>query len=155
MGISKTYGSFGRITLRTLRGLTLGICIALSVGFLSAKEESIDTKVLLRNSTSWDWKPYVAYPSGAPELTVLQITIPPHTALPWHQHPMPVAAYVQSGEIIVEKKEGGKKRKFSQGQVIAEMVNETHRGTTGNTPAVLIVFYAGSLGQHLSRIVAP
>ncbi len=137
------------------RGLVLSLCGAFSIGLLCAKEGSVETQQLLRSSTSWDGKPYVAYPTAAPELTVLQITIPAHTTLPWHQHPMPNAAYVVSGELTLEKKEGGEKKTFIQGQVVPEMVNETHRGTAGDTPVVLIVFYAGSLGEYLSRVITP
>ena len=38
---------------------------------------------------------------GLPQVTVLKITVPPHTALAWHHHPMISAAYVLSGQLVV------------------------------------------------------
>ncbi len=113
---------------------------------------AVQVDTLCRNSSSWDGKAYTAYPNTRPELTVLKITIPANSALRWHLHPMPNAGYVLSGKITLEKKIGGKKKVFTQGQAFAEMVNELHRGRTGNQPVVLIVFYAGTSGMPLSKI---
>lgn len=79
-----------------------------------------------------------------------RIVIQPHTTMDWHSHPMPNAAYVVSGEITVEKKEGGSKH-FGAGQVIFETVGAVHRGVTGDKSAVLIVFHAGVPGMPLSQ----
>lgn len=125
-------------------------CFGLLTPVWGEAEDLIQWETLLRSSSSWDSKPYRSYPSTAPELTVLKITIPPNTTLPWHQHPMPSVGYVLSGEITVEKK-SGRKQTFTQGQVIPEMVHEFHRGRTGNTSTILIAFYAGTLGLPLSQ----
>lgn len=106
---------------------------------------------LLRSSSSWDAKAYKSYPSGQPELSILKITVPPHTKLEWHSHPMPNAAYIVSGQLTLEKEEDGKKQHFSAGQAVTETVDTLHRGLTGDEPAVLIVFYAGSPGVPLTR----
>jgi hypothetical protein len=50
-------------------------------------------------------------------------------------HPIPNAAYVESGDITVEDQHGTK-RHFSQGQVIPETVNILHRDFVGDKPAV-------------------
>jgi quercetin dioxygenase-like cupin family protein len=112
---------------------------------------AVRVETLMRSSASWDGKPYVSYPSGPPELTVLKITIPPHSALPWHTHPMPNAAYVLSGELTVQKKADGREQKLTPGQVLPEMVGELHRGITGDKPVELIVFYAGTKGMPLAE----
>jgi quercetin dioxygenase-like cupin family protein len=114
-------------------------------------QAAIQSEALLRSSSSWDGDPYTAYPAGRPELSVLKITIPPHTQLKWHTHPMPNAAYLLSGELTVERKEDGKTRHFTAGQVVAEMVDVLHRGVTGDAPVTLIVFYAGVEGMPLSQ----
>jgi quercetin dioxygenase-like cupin family protein len=114
-------------------------------------QAAIQSETLLRSSSSWDGDPYTAYPAGRPELSVLKITIPPHTQLKWHTHPMPNAAYLLSGELTVERKEDGKTRHFTAGQVVAEMVDVLHRGVTGDAPVTLIVFYAGVEGMPLSQ----
>ena len=77
------------------------------------------------------------------ELSVLRITIPPHSKLNWHTHPMPSAAYIVSGEIIIEQLGVNKKRHFVAGEVVPETVNTLHRGITRERPVVLIVVYAG------------
>ena len=111
---------------------------------------NVTTETLLRATTSWNKVPYQAYPVGVPELAVLKITIPAKCVLRWHEHPMPTAAYVLSGEITVEEPDG-KTQHFVAGQVIPEPVNTVHRGTVGDTDAVFIVFYAGVKEMPLSK----
>lgn len=84
-------------------------------------ESGIQRETLLRASSAWDKTPYVSYPEGTPELTVVKVTVPAHGNLAWHLHPMPNAAYVASGEITVED-ERGNKQHFSAGEVIPETV---------------------------------
>ncbi|MBF6028243.1 cupin domain-containing protein [Pseudomonas sp. P115] len=111
----------------------------------------IEREILLESSESWDGTPYEAYPAGAPQLTLLRLKIPANTQLPWHSHPMPNAAYIVSGELIVETRDGTLKRTLKQGQTLAEMVATVHRGMTGNAPVELLVFYAGTQGMPLSQ----
>jgi quercetin dioxygenase-like cupin family protein len=111
----------------------------------------VTAETLLKTGASWDGTAYPRYPEGAPELTVLKITIPPRTELPWHTHPMPNAAYVVSGELTVEKRDGGPTKRLAAGDVLPEMVGAAHRGVTGESPVVLIVFYAGTNGMPLSE----
>jgi quercetin dioxygenase-like cupin family protein len=117
----------------------------------AAVTTSVSVETLLKAGASWDGTPYERYPDAAPELTVLKITIPPRTALPWHRHPMPNAAYVLSGELLVEKRDGGQTIRLVAGDVLPEMVNGVHRGVTGDVPVVLIVFYAGARGLPVSE----
>jgi len=116
---------------------------------------AVRSQTLLQTSSSWDGTPYKAYPKGRPQLTVVKITIPAHTTLALHTHPMPMAAYVLSGELTVEKMADGETRHFTEGQALAEIVNAAHRGMTGNAPVTLIVFYAGVKGLHLSESAEP
>ena len=120
---------------------------------LAADAPTATNEVLLKSTSSWDGTPYIRYPDGTPELTTLKITIPPRTELPWHTHPMPNVAYVLSGELTVEQREGGQSKTIQAGDVLPEMVDINHRGRTGDNPVVLIVFYAGTKGMPLS--VAP
>jgi non-heme chloroperoxidase len=115
-----------------------------------AGERDVTKETLLSANAAWNNDPYVAYPAGRPELTVLRITVPAHGELPWHSHPMPNAAYVVSGEITIEEKSGVKKH-FSAGQVIPETVNTLHHGFVGDTPAVFLVFYPGTKRMPLSQ----
>ncbi len=111
---------------------------------------NVTTETLLHTTTSWNNIPYQAYPAGTPELVVRKITIPAHGVLQWHEHPMPTAAYVLSGEITVEEP-GGKKQHFAAGQVIPEPVNTVHRGVVGDQEAVFIVLYAGVKEMPLAK----
>lgn len=115
-----------------------------------AGKSGVTTETLLHANAAWDNTRYIAYPKGAPEITVLKITVPALGELPWHTHSMPNAAYVLSGEITIEE-QNGNKRYFSAGQVIPESVNTPHRGVVGDTPAVFIVFYPGVKGMPLSQ----
>jgi quercetin dioxygenase-like cupin family protein len=117
----------------------------------SGHHPSIESETLLQSSSSWDGTLYTAYPSGQPELSVLKITLPPHTTLRWHTHSMPNAGYVLSGELTVERKGDGRKQTFRTGQVVPEMVDALHRGIAGDEPVTLIVFYAGTKGMPLSH----
>jgi quercetin dioxygenase-like cupin family protein len=109
-------------------------------------ERAVST-VLTRTKRSWDGTLYKGYPAGQPQLTVLKIIIPPHTTLPWHTHPMPNAAYVLSGDLHVESRDGRHKTTLHAGDVSPEMVGTAHRGYTNNSPVELIVFYAGVKGM--------
>jgi quercetin dioxygenase-like cupin family protein len=111
----------------------------------------IKREILLQSSKSWDNTPYIRYPDAAPELTVLKLTIPANSKLPWHTHPIPNAAYILSGELIVEDRNSGQTRRIKPGEALAEMVNITHRGVTGDEPVELVVFYAGSEGIPLAE----
>ena len=124
----------------------------LALGSLSAQEKATVTiEKILDTETAWDGSSYGSYPDGQPELSVLKITIPPNTALPWHTHPIPNAGYVVSGELTVERKDGERKV-VKQGEVLPETVDSVHRGISGNRPVTLIVFYAGVRGLPLSKL---
>ena len=124
----------------------------LALGSLSAQEKATVTiEKILDTETAWDGSSYGSYPDGQPELSVLKITIPPNTALPWHTHPIPNAGYVVSGELTVERKDGERKV-VKQGEVLPETVDSIHRGISGNRPVTLIVFYAGVRGLPLSKL---
>jgi quercetin dioxygenase-like cupin family protein len=108
-------------------------------------------ETLLRTSASWDGEPYKSYIPRKPELSILRITIPPHTKLEWHSHPMPSAAYIVSGELTLERKKDGKKQHIAAGQAVSETVDTLHRGLTGDEPVVLVVFYIGSPDMALTQ----
>jgi quercetin dioxygenase-like cupin family protein len=111
-------------------------------------QHPVQTETLIQTTSAWDGTPYKAYPSGQPQITVLKITIPAHTALKWHSHPTPNAGYILSGDLTIEKKDGTK-RHFVAGQAVTETVDSVHRGITGPEPTTLIVFYAGAVGKAL------
>ena len=139
--------------------LVISIVVLMSLLFQQATVKNdqsvVHVETLLQTSSSWDREPYKSYPPGQPELSILKITLAPHTQLEWHSHPMPSAAYIVSGELSLERKKDGKKQHFAAGQAVSETVDTLHRGFTGDEPVVLIMFYSGSpdvaLTQHPLR----
>jgi quercetin dioxygenase-like cupin family protein len=132
--------------------LSIGVCI-LCLGAAPAFAQQTATAhkdVLLQADHSWNGVSYGPYPKGQPQLTTLRLTIPAHTALPWHTHPFPNAGYVVSGELTIEDRQSGKRHTFKAGEAFAETVNDVHRGTSGATPVVLLITYAGIVGQPTS-----
>lgn len=134
--------------LMVLASLALAACGCVAEENFARSPIQIET--LAKSTSSWDGIPYKAYPAGQPQLTVLKITIAPHTTMQWHSHPMPNAGYILSGELTIEKKDGTKKH-FIAGQAVTETVDSIHRGISGAKPVVLIVFYPGTPGLPLSR----
>jgi len=114
-------------------------------------QRAVRSETLLRTGSSWDGEPYKSYPAGQPELSILRITLAPHTELEWHSHPIPNASYIVSGELTLERKKDGKKQRFVAGQALSETVDTVHRGVAGDEPVVLIVFYAGDSGTPLTQ----
>jgi len=106
--------------------------------------------ILLQADGSWNGKAYTHYPTGQPQLTMLKVTIAPHTALPWHTHPFPNAVYVLSGTLTLEDRDSGKSKVFHQGDAFAESVDDVHRGVAGDEPTVLLITYSGTPGVPTS-----
>ena len=121
----------------------------------AATEQSVQTKVLVKSTSAWNGRAYEKYDEGRPELTVTKVTIPAHTRLAWHSHPMPNVGYILSGHITVEDRATGRKKLFRAGEAIPEQVNAAHRGTTDDEPVVIIVTYAGTVGQPMSVPARP
>lgn len=119
----------------------------------SEYSDKIESVTLLKTTKSWDETLYPAYPSEQPEISVLKISVPPNKALDWHKHPVINAAYIEKGEIQIERKDNGKTQWIKKGQVLPEMVNIAHRGKTGDKGATLIVFYSGATGIPISEPV--
>lgn len=117
-------------------------------------DDTVTSEPVLSATAAWNGAAYTAYPAGVPELTVRKVTIPAGSALSWHTHPMPSAAYLVSGELTVEAP-GGAKRRVVAGEAFAETVHQVHRGVAGDRPAVLIVFYAGVHAMPLATHHAP
>jgi quercetin dioxygenase-like cupin family protein len=114
------------------------------------KDSGVKTDVLVKSDKAWNGTPYEPYAAGPPELTVMRMTISPHTTLPWHTHPMPNAAYILSGHLTVEDRVTGEKKVTRAGEAFAEQVGTEHRGYTEDEACVAIVTYAGTRGVPTS-----
>ncbi len=136
-------------------GLLLSLAVSCLPMFATAQEagtptRGITTETLLKTSQAWDNSPLADYPATPPEVTLLKITLPAHSSLPWHSHPIPNVAYVLSGTLTVQKMNSTESITITKGQALPELTGAAHRGTTGAEPVELIVFYAGSKGIPLS-----
>lgn len=141
------------IKSRSFTALLASLLLSFTFHTQAADKSEVTVEKLLETEHAWDGALYPAYPTGTPQLSVLKITIPPHSSLDWHEHPVPNAAYVQQGVLTVEKRASGEKRTLHAGEVLPEMVNSAHRGYTGSEGVTLIVFYAGQKGIELARPV--
>jgi len=137
-------------SLPTLLIATFAITLFQKASAGQHREPAAPSQTLLQASSSWDGKPYNSYPLGPPELSILKITLAPHSELEWHSHQMPSAAYIVAGDLTLERKKDGKQQRFTAGQAVSETVDTLHRGVAGSEPVVLIVFYAGSPGMPLA-----
>lgn len=123
----------------------LGLCIALSGCTTSAEmQKEITVNKLVQSTKSWDGKNLPSYPKGQPEVTILRIKVKPGAKLPVHYHPVINAGVLLEGELTVVSKEG-EVLKLKAGDPIVEVVDKLHYGKNeGDTPAEIIVFYAGT-----------
>lgn len=133
-----------------LAGMGTAGTVALHAQDKASSGQTGQREILLQQQQSWNGNPYTAYPKGQPELTMIKLTIAPHTVLPWHTHPFPNAGYVLSGTLTLHDRASGKTRVFHQGQAFAEAVNDEHRGESGDVPTVLLITYSGVHGVPTS-----
>ncbi|MFS2221704.1 cupin domain-containing protein [Pantoea sp. B65] len=117
----------------------------------TGRQGDVTTEKLVQSDCAWNGSPYESYPQGRPQLTVMKMTIPAHTLLPWHSHPMPNAAYIISGQLILEDKQTGNTRVVKAGMAFNESTGEIHRGYTTEQPAEVVITYAGVAGMTLSE----
>ncbi len=104
---------------------------------------SSEVETLAKSTSSWNGEALPGYPQGRPEVTILKLTIPPRTELPWHKHPFINAGVLLSGELTVVTRDG-KTLHLKAGDALVELVNTWHHGINdGDVPAEIIVFYAG------------
>jgi quercetin dioxygenase-like cupin family protein len=119
--------------------------------FLPASErDEVSSEVLVRTTTSWDGARLPRYGISAPEITILRISVPPHTDLSWHKHPVINAGVLISGELTVisEKQDT---LYLKAGNPIVEVVNTWHYGRNeGDEPVDIIVFYAGKKNKPVT-----
>lgn len=136
--------------------VTLGaLCLLLIGSSLAAHdhgEASIQVETLAQSTRSWDKQKLPPYPQGQPQITVLRITVPPHTALPMHKHPVINVGVLISGELIVTDIHG-EQFHLKAGEPIVELVDKWHYGKNPrDEAAVIIVFYAGVIDTPVTLL---
>lgn len=116
----------------------------------NTNEHTNESETLLKSGLAWNGQRLESYPSGELEITVMKMTIPAHSELPWHTHPIPNTAYILSGSLTIEDKESGETKTFHAGEAFNESINIAHRGFTTDESVDVIIFYAGAKGDELS-----
>lgn len=87
-----------------------------------------------------------AYPEGTPRITMAVLTVPPHATIALHEHPVPLAAYILQGEIVVDY-EGRGEIRYRKGDAFVEAFNVPHSAYNGGRGKVMILtIYAGANG---------
>lgn len=114
------------------------------------KQGNIQHELIMQSGTAWNGQAYSHYPDGKPQTSVMRMSVPPHSELPWHTHPMPNTAYVLSGQLTIEDRDTGETHTVNAGEALNETVDSAHRGFTNEEAAELVIFYAGVEGQELS-----
>ncbi|MCF2858655.1 cupin domain-containing protein [Pseudoalteromonas sp. SMS1] len=118
--------------------------------FATAQEHQVSFKTLVKTTKSWDGSELPAYPTGTPEITILDINIPAGTTLPLHIHPVINAGVVLKGQLKVTKPNGDVLM-LNAGDPIVELVDKVHTGKAlGEEDVRIIVFYAGQKDKAIT-----
>jgi quercetin dioxygenase-like cupin family protein len=147
LGLTSVYKMNSRLKIFVI---PLSLMAALAPSRVKAREPQVEVEQVLQTTKAWDGSDYQSYPTGQPQITVLRIKIPAHTALHWHVHPVISAGYIISGELTVEKQGTGEHITIHAGQALTETVGTIHRGFTTDQPVELVVFYAGQAGVPIT-----
>ncbi len=112
--------------------------------------EGVAVEQLVQSTVAWNGEMLPTYPAGQPEVTLLRITIPPGSRLPLHKHPVINCGYLLEGALQVTS-EAGDTLLLREGEPLVELVDRWHYGENrGETPVVILVFYAGIEGQPIT-----
>ncbi len=108
---------------------------------------NIRVRVLMKTDTTSNGQA-VEYPAvDHPEVTAIEVTIPPGGETGWHRHPVPGYGYILAGTLTLET-EDGQTFVLGPGQAFAEVVKSRHNGrNTGTEDVRLIAFFTGERGK--------
>jgi len=130
------------------------IFILLSIVFSCSNSgtelKEVQVQKLLQTTKSWNGADLPEYPDGKPEISIVKVSIPPHSKLDLHKHTIINAGVLVGGEltVITENKDT---LRMKSGDALSEVVETWHYGLNeGETTAEIIVFYAGTPGTPLS-----
>ncbi len=138
--------------MKRLAFIFIGLVFILSSSTYAAEYDSgVLGKVILQTEVTSSGDPIAYLKTDKPKITVMTVDIAPGAKTGWHSHPVPVYAYVVSGQLTVEI-EGGKTAEFKEGEAIVEVVNTRHNGANfGKIPVRLVVFYTG--GKEIPNVM--
>jgi quercetin dioxygenase-like cupin family protein len=129
--------------------INLFLLILFFQGRAQYNNDLIVEQILKSDTTSIGQK--IRYPNVQnEEVTMLKITIPSGKTTGWHEHTIPVFAYVLKGTLTVEF-EGNRVVQFKENSSFAEVIHTQHRGINKESgDLVLLAIYLGEKGKPLS-----
>ena len=124
----------------------IGLLLFVPPAFPADYGTGVTAKILKKTSVT-DIGQKITYPGAdKAEVTAMAVELAPGAETGWHKHPVPVFAYVITGNLTVEL-EDGRLRSYHAGDAVIEAVNTLHKGkNTGTEPVKLAVFYLGAEG---------
>lgn len=126
------------------------LAILFLLAFKHKDTPKIEAVTLIETNKSWNGADLPHYPEGKPKITVLKITIPPHSKLNIHKHLVINAGVLTKGELTVVDEQNNTLT-LKAGEALVELVDTYHYGENkGDTPAEIIVFYAGTEGTPIT-----
>lgn len=137
------------MSVRTLAAFSILIAFLFSCGKKEKTSLSPVSELIAESYLSWNGDSLPAYPTGKPKISIVKVTIPPHSELPNHYHPVINAGVLLKGELTVVDVKGNV-LEMTAGDPIIEVVNTIHYGVNkGDEPAEILVFYAGTEGMEI------
>lgn len=132
--------------IRTASLCLISLFLLAPASFAADYSSGVTAKVLTKTTVTGNGQK-IAYPvTDRAEVTAMTVDLAPGSETGWHKHPVPVYAYVVSGNLAVEI-DSGKELTFKAGDAIIEVVNTLHNGRNRGSESVkLAVFYLGVEG---------
>lgn len=136
-----------RILAVCLAMLTCAASHALADGYTG----NISVRVLMKTDTT-SLGQAVEYPDvDNPEVTAIEVTIPPGAETGWHRHPVPGYGYILAGTLTLVTEEG-KTFVLGAGSAFAEVVKSRHNGRNlGKEPVKLVAFFTGEKAKAFTE----
>lgn len=131
--------------------LISGLCFALNAHAAEESKEvykkDVTATVIFKTGTTANGQAIIYPTTEQPEATMLHVEVPAGKETGWHKHPVPGYAYILSGQLTVNLKDGSSNT-YRAGQGFAEVANTLHNGKNEGSEAVkLVVVFTGIAGQ--------
>jgi quercetin dioxygenase-like cupin family protein len=120
----------------------LGACVGMI--FAGEYTPKVQVKPLLKSTVNSIGQSF-SFPAGA-EVHGIEVMIPPGVSTGWHKHPHSGFAYVLTGQLRVNLRDG-KSFDYAPGQAFAEVVETEHEGIAGADTVRLAVFFFSAPGE--------
>ena len=133
-----------RLSVFSVGALALAVSVNGAAAQLASSYSALLAPVLTAKETVLGQP--IAYPPGVPVITSAIVTIPPGGQTGWHEHSIPLYAYILEGELTVDYGEKGT-RVYRTGDSLLEAIDWPHNGhNRGTVPVRILAVYIGAEG---------